>query len=72
MEETFTQRIARLKSLANLRAGERVIVPISGRTGTLVKRCAPAHDGWIVRWDEPVFGVEQGRVATVNLEREAV
>lgn len=52
----------------DLHEGDRVRVPLSGRTGTIVKRCTPRRDGWIVRWDEPLFGVEQGRVAWSNLE----
>lgn len=69
LEESFQERIARLQSLSTLRVGSRVRVIQTGRTGTLVRRRQPKRDGWDVRWDEPVFGVEVGRVATVNLER---
>lgn len=52
----------------DLRPGDRVTVPRSGRTGVIVKRCAPKSDGWIVAWDEPMFGCERSRVAWPNLE----
>ena len=68
--EDFTQRLARLEGLRSLKVGDRVRVPISGRTGVLVSRRKPAQDGWNVQWDEPLYGVEVGRVATANLERE--
>jgi hypothetical protein len=51
----------------DLRPGDRVQVTGSGRTGTIVRRCTHKRDGWLVRWDEPVFGVEEGRVAWANL-----
>jgi hypothetical protein len=70
MNETFTERIARLHRLADLQVGERVIVIQTGRTGTLVSRRQPARDGWNVRWDTPMFGVEVGRVPTANIDRE--
>lgn len=70
MTERFTDRLARLESLRDLKPGERVRVVGSGRTGTLVSRREPSRDGWNVRWDEPLFGCEVGRVATSNLERE--
>jgi hypothetical protein len=66
---SFTEHLAHLESLVDLRPGERVVVEQSGRTGTLVRRCTPRRDGWIVRWDEPMFGVAEGRVATQNLAR---
>ena len=69
--ETFSQRIERLGTLADLKVGDRVRVIGSGRTGTLERRRKPERDGWDVRWDEPMFGVEVGRVATANLERES-
>lgn len=50
--------------------GDRVVVPMSGRTGVIVKRCASKRDGWIVAWDAPMFGVTQGRVAWANLAPE--
>lgn len=68
-EETFTERLARLETLADLEPGEHVRVIQSGRTGVLVKRRQPTRDGWDVRWDEPMFGVEVGRASTVSLER---
>lgn len=52
----------------DFKPGDPVRVPISGRTGTIVKRCATRRDGWVVRWDEPLFGVTEGRVAWSNLE----
>lgn len=52
----------------DLRPGDRVIVPLSGRTGVIARRCAHKRDGWVVTWDEPVFGVTEGRVAWANLE----
>jgi len=54
----------------HFKIGDRVRVEISGRTGTIVSRRRPERDGWNVRWDDPKFGVEVGRVATVNLEYE--
>lgn len=51
----------------DLRVGDRVRVTISGRTGTIVRRL-DRHNGFRVRWDEPVFGVIEGRVAWSNLE----
>lgn len=67
--ETFSERHERLRALADLKPGDRVRVVLSGRTGTLVSRRMPRRDGWNVRWDQPMFGVEVGRVATANLER---
>ena len=69
-DETFTQHLARLASLKSLRVGDRVVVTRSGRTGSLLRRCKPERDGWVVLWDAPVYGVTEGRVATTNLERE--
>lgn len=54
-------------TLHDFRVGDRIIVPISGRTGTIDRRCKQPRDGWIVRWDEPVFGVTEGRVAIPNM-----
>ncbi len=68
MTETFTERVARMKRLGQtLKPGSRVIVPQTGRTGTIVRRLAH-HSGWLVRWDDPKFGVIEGRVATAHLE----
>lgn len=70
MEATsFTQHLAKLAAARDWRPGDHVKVTISGRTGTLVSRCKVARDGWIVKWDEPMFGVESGRVSIPNLER---
>jgi len=69
MTETFTERIARLERLRDLKPGDRVRVLQSGRTGVLIARRKPARDGWNVRWDEPVFGVEVGRVSTASIDR---
>jgi hypothetical protein len=52
-----------------LEVGDRVVVPQSGRTGVIVRRCPVPRDGWIVRWDEPRFGAVEGRIATPNIER---
>jgi protein involved in polysaccharide export with SLBB domain len=52
----------------DLRPGDRVRVTISGVTGVIDRRCKNRRDGWIVRWDEPRFGVTEGRVAWPNLE----
>jgi hypothetical protein len=52
-----------------LEVGDRVVVPQSGRTGVIVRRCGVPRDGWIVRWDEPRFGCDEGRIATPNIER---
>jgi hypothetical protein len=54
----------------NYKVGDRVRVTQTGRTGTIVSRRKPARDGWNVRWDNPMYGVEVGRVATLSLERE--
>lgn len=60
----------------DLRPGDRVVVPISGRTGVIVRRTTHRRDGclvriaWIVKWDEPLFGVTEGRVAWANLAPE--
>lgn len=51
----------------DFRDGDRVVVTGSGRTGVIARRCAHKRDGWIVRWDEPAFGVVEGRVAWTNL-----
>jgi len=52
----------------DLRPGDRVEVVGSGRIGTLISRKKVARDGWLVRWDEPVFGVTEGRVSWSNLK----
>lgn len=65
----FTEHVAHLESLRDLTIGDRVVVEISGRTGTLARRCTNRRDGWIVKWDDPVFAVTEGRVATSNLAR---
>lgn len=58
-------------TLHDFRVGDRVRVPISGRTGVIVSRRRPSRDGWNVRWDEPVYGVTEGRVSTSNMEPES-
>ncbi len=55
-------------TLHDLRVGDKVRVTLSGRTGTVLSRCKQKRDGWVVSWDEPVFGRTQGRVAWANLE----
>ena len=67
-ERTFTEHVAHLESMRDLKPGERVWVPGSGRTGTTVKKLG-RHNGWLVRWDEPKFGVTEGRVQVALLER---
>ena len=52
----------------DLRPGDWVMVTISGRLGKIVRRCAQKRDGWIVAWDEPLYGIVSGRVAWANLE----
>jgi hypothetical protein len=52
-----------------LAVGDRVVVPASGRTGVILRRCPVPRDGWIVAWDEPRFGCTEGRMATPNMER---
>lgn len=54
----------------DFREGDHVVVPRSGRTGTIVKRCVQKRDGWVVAWDEPLFGVTKSRVAWANLAPE--
>lgn len=39
----------------------------TGATGTIIARAKPAHDGWVIRWDAPRFGVTTGKARTVNL-----
>jgi hypothetical protein len=65
----FSDHLAHLESLKDLKVGDRIRVRISGRTGTI---CKPLrrHCGWMVEWDDPKFGVNQGRVSTANIERE--
>lgn len=53
------------------KVGDRILIEASGRTGEIVKRGHP-HQGWKVRWDEPMFGVTEGWVRTVHMEHEAV
>ncbi len=65
---TFSEHIAHLEDIATLKPGDRVRVTISGRTGVVVKRNYK-RTGWLIRWDEPVFGVTEGRVVGANLER---
>jgi len=67
--QTITEHIARLESMRDLQIGERVRVRISGRTGTVVDGYQ-RHNGYMIEWDEPMFGVTRGRVNTHNLERE--
>ena len=69
MSRSFTEHLAHLESLRDLKPGDRVRVTISGRTGTVERKDKNPHHGWHVRWDEPVFGVEVGIVRTANLER---
>lgn len=69
--ESFSEHVARLERLGRtLRVGSRVRVIISGRTGTIV---GPKirHNGWLVEWDEPMFGVERGRVLDSQIDVEA-
>ena len=51
----------------DLRVGDRVRVPLSGRTGTIIGPHV-RHNGFLVAWDEPMFGVTSGRVRHSNLE----
>lgn len=67
-ERTFAEHVAHLESARSWNVGDRVVVPGSGRTGRLVGELQ-RHNGFLVEWDEPVFGVEQGRVAVSLLER---
>lgn len=66
---TFTEDVAHLLAMADLKPGDRVRVTRSGRTGTLVKRNV-RHNGWRVRWDVPVFGATDSDVQPSMLERE--
>lgn len=50
------------------KVGDRVMVEISNRTGTVVAG-PKKHAGWKVRWDEPVFGVTESWVRTVHMKR---
>jgi hypothetical protein len=68
-QRTFPEHLAHLEKMRNLKVGERVVVPGSGRTGVVVAG-PQRHNGWKVRWDEPMFGVTEGWVATANLDRE--
>lgn len=65
---TFTEHVAHLQSMADLKVGERVVVTGTGRTGTVVGG-ARRHAGVLVHWDEPMFGVEEGRVTLALLDR---
>jgi hypothetical protein len=66
----FTQPFPGGPKLFHFKVGDRVRVTLSGRTGTVVEKCRFKNHGWMVKWDEPVFGVEKGRVTTANLEPE--
>jgi hypothetical protein len=66
-ERSFTEHIAHIESTKSWKVGDRVIVPLSGRTGVLGKRLGK-HNGWVVKWDNPMFGVEQGSCLPGNLE----
>lgn len=66
---TFQDDIQHLVDAKSWEPGDKVRVPVSGRTGTLHSRRTPRRDGWNVLWDEPLYGVERSRVATSNLER---
>jgi hypothetical protein len=68
MGRTFTQHLAHLESMRDLRPGERVRVTISGKTGRIVRR-VPAARSWRVAWDAPVFGRTSSLVIAANLER---
>jgi antirestriction protein ArdC len=71
MARSFTEHVAHLESLRDLAIGERVRVTISGRTGTVASEHR-RHSGFKVRWDEPMFGVEEAYVSAANLERLAL
>lgn len=67
-KRTFTEHLAHLESSRNWKPGDRVRVPGSGRTGILVKHLG-RHNGWMVEWDEPKFGVKWSRgIQIANLE----
>jgi hypothetical protein len=68
MTRTFSEQIAHLKSMADLEAGERVIVTGTGRTGVAMTKPV-RHMGVKVRWDEPMFGVTEGWVSVPLLDR---
>ncbi len=51
----------------DFRVGDRVRVRISGRTGEIIKKNI-RHNGWKVRWDEPVFGCTESDVLPPSLE----
>lgn len=50
------------RTFYDIRIGDRVIIERTGRVGTVVSKHRH-HNGRRVRWDEPVFGVEEGWVA---------
>jgi deoxycytidylate deaminase len=65
--ETITEMVARMQN-ANLEVGARIRVIGTGRTGTIEAR-GHKHNGWKVRWDDVMFGVESGWVRSVHMER---
>lgn len=67
MARSFPEHIAHMESARSWKVGNRVRVTISGRTGTIVE-LHRRHNGFMVKWDEPIFGVEQGRVTADKLE----
>jgi len=67
-QRTFSEHLAHLEKMADLKVGERVIVVGTGRTGT-VSRLPIRHAGPMIKWDEPMFGCTEGRVMVSLLER---
>lgn len=67
---SFYEHVDHVKAMgAYCKPGARVVVSGSGRTGTVV---APAirHNGPKIKWDDPKFGVTEGRVMLGSLEPE--
>ena len=64
---SFSDHLARLERLGKLKPGAAVIVPQSGRTGVLRDKGA-RNQGWLIEWDEPMFGVTESRIVPSILE----
>lgn len=65
--KTFSEHLANLAAVDALKVGDKIRIPLSGRTGTIVDK-GKKHTGWRIRWDEPVFGVTESRINPSSME----
>lgn len=64
----FTDHLAHMRSVRTLAIGDHVTVIGTGRTGE-ISGLHKHHAGFLVMWDEPLFGVTESRIGAHLLRR---